>query len=406
VRTRIQDDRLWLVYAAMEYAKVTGDWAVFDETAPFIEQRAPGPDEHSVYDQPTQSALSSSLYDHCVRAIARTLGTGEHGLPLFGTGDWNDGMDEVGAGGRGESVWLGWFLVSLLPRMAALAESRGDTQKAAFYRGTTARLTPALDAAWDGGWYRRAYFDDGTPLGSHVNSECRIDAIAQAWSVISGAGTPERSAAAMQALDEQLVDRDAQLILLLTPPFDHAKPNPGYIRGYVPGVRENGGQYTHAALWAILAHAMLGHGDRAYELLRFVNPIHRAADLEGVSRYRVEPYVIAADIYSAAGHVGRGGWTWYTGAAGWMYRIMVEHILGVKREGASLRIQPCVPRDWREFDLILRMSGTEYQIHVANPQGVSRGVKSIELDGRLVPDEIVAIAPHSGPHIIFVVLGE
>jgi len=324
----------------------------------------------------------------------------------MGTGDWNDGMDEVGAHGRGESVWLGWFLVSLLPRMAALAASRGDTHNAEFYGATKARLTLALNGAWDGKWYRRAYFDDGTPLGSHLNSECRIDAIAQAWSVISGAGTPERAAAAMQALDEQLVDQQAELILLLTPPFDRAEPNPGYIRGYVPGVRENGGQYTHAALWAVLAHAMLGHGDRAYELLRFINPIRRAADLESLSRYRVEPYVIAADIYSAPGHVGRGGWTWYTGAAGWMYRIMVQNILGVRREGATLRIKPCIPRDWKNFDMVLRFSGAVYQVRVENPQGVNGGVKSIELDGHQLSDGVVPIAERSGTHQVRVVLGE
>ena len=330
---------------------------------------------------------------------------GEHGLPLMGTGDWNDGMDEVGAHGQGESVWLGWFLVSLLPRFATLAASRGDTQNAEFYEATAARLSPALDAAWDGNWYRRAYFDDGTPLGSHLNTECRIDAIAQAWSVISGAGKPERAEAAMRALDEQLVDRDAQLILLLTPPFDRAEPNPGYIRGYVPGVRENGGQYTHAALWAVLAHALLGHGDRAYELLGFINPIHRAVNPDAVARYRVEPYVIAADIYSAAGHVGRGGWTWYTGAAGWMYRIMVEHILGVKREGMTLRVAPCVPREWREFDVVLRVTGAEYRVHVENMHGVNRGVQSIELDGQLMRDGVVQMIEDSGAHNVRVVLG-
>jgi cellobiose phosphorylase len=270
---------------------------------------------------------------------------------------------------------------------------------------TASRLAHALDQAWDGEWYRRAYFDDGTPLGSQVNEECKIDAIAQAWSVISGQGKPERAAAAMRALDQHLVDQDAQLILLLTPPFDRAEPSPGYIRGYVPGVRENGGQYTHAALWAILAHAMLGNGDRAYELLRFVNPIHRAFDAAGVRKYRVEPYVIAADIYSARNHVGRGGWTWYTGAAGWFYRIAVEHILGIRREGALLHVDPCVPRDWRDFEVTLRLPGATYRVRVENPDGVNRGVKSVSLDGQPLNDRAVPLISHSGDHVVRAILG-
>jgi cyclic beta-1,2-glucan synthetase len=405
VRTHIQDDRLWLLYAALEYARMTGDLSIFDENVSFIEQRPLPPGEHSAYERPARSALSASLYEHCVRAVEATLATGERGLPLMGTGDWNDGMDEVGAEGRGESVWLGWFLGALLPRLAALAAGRGDKQKAELYTSAAARLGHALDAAWDGDWYRRAYFDDGTPLGSSQNSECKIDAIAQAWSVISGMGRPDRAAAAMHAVDSQLVDRKARLILLLSPPFDRAEPNPGYIRGYVPGVRENGGQYTHAALWAVLAQAMLGDGDRAYEMLRFINPVERASSLERVATYRVEPYVVAADIYSAAGHVGRGGWTWYTGAAGWMYRVMIEHILGVKREGGTLRIDPCVPREWQEFNVVLRLPGAEYHVRVENPRGVSRGVTSTELDTETRPDGLVPLVSGSGRHLVRVVLG-
>ena len=299
VRTRIQDDRLWLVYAALEYSRVTGDWTIFDDTAPLISQRAPGPEEASVYETPVRLDDEISIYEHCTRAIARTMPTGAHGLPLMGTGDWNDGMDEVGEQGRGESVWLGWFLASLLGPFAAYADSRGDAQLARTYRAHAARLKDAAEAAWDGAWYRRAYFDDGTPLGSAQNVECRIDSIAQSWSVISGLGDPARSQQAMASVESELIDRERRLILLLTPPFDKAEPNPGYIKGYVPGVRENGGQYTHAALWVVLAQAMLRRGDAAHELLSFINPIHRSSDRDSVKRYRAEPYVVAADIYSA-----------------------------------------------------------------------------------------------------------
>ena len=405
VRTRIQDDRLWLVYASLEYARVTGDWEVFDESAPFLNQRAPGPDEPSVYERPTRAPLTTPLYDHCTRAIERTLETGSHGLPLMGTGDWNDGMDEVGARGRGESVWLGWFLAALLLPFAALAERRGDAQRAASYRSHAARLAEALERSWDGGWYRRAYFDDGTPLGSHENSECMIDSVAQSWSVISGVGEPGHALQAMQAVGQHLVDRSAQLILLLTPPFDRAEPNPGYIRGYLPGVRENGGQYTHAALWVVLAHALLGQGDPAHELLSFINPINRAADPSRVERYRVEPYVVAGDTYSAKEHVGRGGWTWYTGAAGWMYRVTLEHVLGIRRQGQWLTIDPCVPCGWRRFQVTLRLQDAEYRITVENPKGVNRGVQSVNLEGRVIEDRRVPLQPGSGAHAVLVVLG-
>jgi cyclic beta-1,2-glucan synthetase len=405
VRTRIQDDRLWLVYAALEYARVTGDWTIFDLTAPLIDQRAPGPDEHSVYERPVRLPMEISIYDHCVRAIARTLGVGVHGLPFIGTGDWNDGMDEVGADGRGESVWLGWFLGSLLTPFASLAERRGDLQQAALYRAHVSRLQDALENAWDGEWYRRAYFDDGTPLGSSANTECRIDAIAQSWSVISGLGSPERAARAMQSVEELLVDRANGLILLLTPPFDKAEPNPGYIRGYVPGVRENGGQYTHAALWVVLAYALLGRGDRAHELLTFVSPIHRAADRDRVKRYRVEPYAVVADVYSAEGHEGRGGWSWYTGAAAWMYRITLEHILGFKREGEWLTIDPCVPSSWPAFRITLKIAGAEYHIEVVNRDGVSRGVQSLDLDGSAVERGRLRLVPNSGRHDVRITLG-
>jgi cyclic beta-1,2-glucan synthetase len=405
VRTRMQDDRLWLVYACLEYVRTTGDVTIWDEKVRLIEQRAPGPGEHSTYERPIMLPTAIPVYDHCARAISRTLATGPHRLPLIGTGDWNDGMDEVGAHGQGESVWLGWFLASLLPPFAELAEQRGDSQQAALYKSHSAGLIQAIEEAWDGDWYRRAYFDDGTPLGSKQNVECTIDSISQSWSVISGLGDPGRAKHAMQSVDDRLIDRAAGLILLLTPPFDKAEPNPGYIRGYVPGVRENGGQYTHAALWVVLAHALLGRGDWAHELLSFINPIYRTADADRVRRYRVEPFAVAADVYSAPTHVGRGGWTWYTGASGWMYRVTLENILGVKREGAWLRIEPCVPRAWPGFTVIMRLPGAEYRIEVENPEGVNRGVRSLELDGQLLHDGRVRFEGDSGPHVVRVVLG-
>ena len=405
VRTRIQDDRLWLIYASLEYGRKTDDWALFDELVPFLNQRAPGGDEHSVYERPTRVELKTSLYDHCTRAIDRTMETGAHGLPLMGTGDWNDGMDEVGAHGQGESVWLGWFLAWLLVPFADLAERRGDNQRALSYRAHASRLQEALEGAWDGEWYRRAYFDDGTPLGSKSNEECKIDSIAQAWSVISGLGAPEHAAQAMQSVDQHLVNRAARLILLLAPPFDHAEPNPGYIRAYVPGVRENGGQYTHAALWVVLAQAMLNQGDSAYELLSFINPINQSIDPQRVERYRLEPYVVAADIYSAKEHEGRGGWSWYTGAAGWMYRLTLERILGIRREGSWLTIDPCVPKAWKRFQVTLRFNGAEYRIVVENPRGVNRGVQSVQLEGRPIDDHRVPLVPGSGAHAVLVVMG-
>ena len=405
VRTRIEDDRLWLVYAALEYARVTDDWNIFDEKAPLIQQRAPSPDEHSVYEIPVQMPAEISIYEHCARAIARTMHTGAHGLPLIGTGDWNDGMDEVGAHGQGESVWLGWFLASLLAPFAALSEQRGDVQQASSYRAHTARLKDALEQAWDGEWYRRAYFDDGTPLGSAQNVECRIDAIAQSWAVISGVGDPARAQQAMASVDRWLINRDARLILLLTPPFDTAKPNPGYIRGYVPGVRENGGQYTHAALWVVMAQALLGRGDAAHELLSFINPIHRSSDAPQVERYRVEPFAVAADIYSAPAHLGRGGWTWYTGAAGWMYRVTIEHVLGLKRDGNVLSVEPCVPARWPRYRVTYRIAGAEYVIDVENPEGTGCGVRSLALDGNAVDGGKILLVRNSGRHRVHVVLG-
>jgi cyclic beta-1,2-glucan synthetase len=338
VRTRFSDDRLWLVYATLEYIAATGDHDVLDEPAPFLEGRRLEPGEHDAYERPSISVERASLYEHCARAVSISLATGSHGLPHIGTGDWNDGMNLVGAEGRGESVWLAWFQLSILPPFTALAEQRRDP-RAAEWRAHVERLRTSAEGAWDGAWYRRAYFDDGTPLGSAENEECRIDAIAQSWAVLSAAANPARARQAMESLDEHLVRREDGLVLLLTPPFDRMVPSPGYIRGYVPGVRENGGQYTHAALWSVLAFARLGDGTRAMELFAMLNPVNKTRGIEDVARYRAEPYVVAADVYSAAGHTGRGGWTWYTGAAGWMYRVGIEGLLGLSLRGGALHVE-------------------------------------------------------------------
>jgi cyclic beta-1,2-glucan synthetase len=403
VRTRFSDDRLWLVYATLQYLAATGDVGILDEPVAFLEGRILNPGEHEAYERPVVSPERASLYDHCVRAVALSLDTGAHGLPLMGTGDWNDGMNLVGSEGRGESVWLGWFLVSLLRPFADVAAARGEDDRASQYRTLADRLLHSLDEAWDGDWYRRAYFDDGTPLGSRENTECRIDAIAQSWAVIAG-GDPERARRAMESVDTHLVRRDERIVLLLTPPFDRMKPSPGYIEGYVPGVRENGGQYTHAALWTVLAFAQLGDGDRAMELFSMLNPVTHARTPDGVLKYRAEPYVVAADVYSRPPHTGRGGWSWYTGSAGWMYRVAVESILGLTVRHRVLHIDPCIPRQWPRYEAVLTMSRGDVRIVVENPGGVNRGVKTVEVDG-VVSDGSIPFRDVVGSHTVRVVLG-
>jgi cyclic beta-1,2-glucan synthetase len=405
VRTRFSDDRLWLVYATLEYVAATGDAAVWDERVPFLEGRILNPDEHEAYERPTASSETASLYEHCVRAIAISLPTGAHGLPLMGIGDWNDGMSLVGAGGRGESIWLGWFLVSLLEPFARVADDRGEADRAGVYRRHAAALTAALDAAWDGEWYRRAYFDDGTPLGSHVNGECRIDAIAQSWATISGAGQPERAREALDSLQRHLVREEHRLVLLLTPPFDKMRPSPGYIQGYVPGVRENGGQYTHAALWSIMALALQGDGDRAEELFRLVNPVNHASSSDGVRRYRVEPYVVAADVYSQPMYPGRGGWTWYTGSAAWMYRVGVQTILGLQMDRGALRVSPCIPRTWKQFEATIRYGRSSWRVVVDNPDAVNHGVRRTAVDGTEQAEPLIALADDGRSHDVHVIMG-
>jgi cyclic beta-1,2-glucan synthetase len=367
VRTHISDDLLWLPLALCRYVEATGDLGVLDERAPFLEGRPLNAGEESSYDLPVRSAETVGVYEHAVRTLRR-MRLGAHGLPLMGGGDWNDGMNLVGHGGQGESVWLGFFACEVLRRFAALARAHGDAAFAAHCHGEAARLAVQLEAhGWDGAWYRRAWFDDGTPLGSAQNAECRIDSIAQSWAVLSGVAAPQRAGLAMQAVAQHLVRRDAGLVQLLDPPFDGAGPSPGYIAGYVPGVRENGGQYTHAAVWAAMAFGELHDHERAYDLLAMINPVHHTRTPAGVARYMVEPYVMAADVYSVAPHTGRGGWTWYTGSAGWMYRLIVESVLGLRRvatpQGMQLQLAPCPPAAWPGFTVAYRHGGATYSVH-------------------------------------------
>lgn len=387
IRTRVSDDMLWLPYAAAQYVAVTGDASVLDEQVPFLEGMLLAADEHDAFFQPMPSDEKATLFEHCARGLDRSLSVGRHGLPLIGGGDWNDGMNLVGAGGQGESIWLGWFLCAAIANFVTFAEQRGQHERVALWRKHEASLRKALERdGWDGDWYRRGYFDDGTPFGSASSSECRIDSIAQSWGVISGAAEPARALRAMKAVDENLVLRDKGLALLFTPPFDKTPLNPGYIKGYPPGIRENGGQYTHAAIWSVQAFAKLGDGDKAAELLSLLNPINHARTWAEAQRYKVEPYVVCADVYSVAPHVGRGGWTWYTGSSGWMYRAGLESILGFSVEGNILRLDPCVPRAWRNFEIEFRHRTARYEITVDNQAGVCRGIARLELDGQALPD--------------------
>ncbi|HUZ17359.1 MAG TPA: glycosyl hydrolase family 65 protein, partial [Spirochaetia bacterium] len=395
-RTHCSDDYLWLPLATSRYVSTTGDTGVLDEIVSFIDGRQVNPNEDSYYDLPARSEQAGSLYEHCTRAILRSMSRGAHGLPLMGSGDWNDGMNLVGEQGKGESVWLAFFLYEVLTKFAELSRAHNDLPFAERCTEEAAKLHDRIEEhAWDGAWYRRAFFDDGTPLGSASNPECQIDSIAQSWSVLSGIGGGERSRTAMNSLDSRLVRRDLSLIKLLDPPFGGSKMNPGYIKGYVPGVRENGGQYTHAAVWAAMAFARLGDAKRAWELLAMINPVNHSSSPPKVHTYAVEPYVMAADVYSVPPHAGHGGWTWYTGSAGWMYRLIVESLLGISLEGGQLRVAPLLPEHWQGFTVHYRYRDTLYHIVILRTSGENGetrvsvdGVEQSEVAIRLVDDRM------------------
>jgi cellobiose phosphorylase len=396
---------LWLPYAACRYIAALGDTGVLDEKVHFIDGRLVNPDEESYYDLPGRTEEAATFYEHCVRAIKNGLRFGEHGLPLMGAGDWNDGMNLVGEHGRGESVWLAFFLYDVLVRFGEIAKRRQDAAFAEQCATEATKLRQNIERnGWDGEWYRRAYFDNGEPIGSVSSPECQIDSLPQSWAVLSGAGDSTRARQGLDALNARLVKRDIGVIQLFDPPFDTSHLNPGYIKGYVPGVRENGGQYTHAAVWSVMAFAAIGDAERAWELFNLINPVRHGDSEVAVAQYRVEPYVLAADVYTNPQHAGRGGWTWYTGSAGWMYRLITESLLGLHLEIDRLRVEPLFPEAWTSFDVHYRYRETFHHIHVRK-QGAGRHVTRIVIDGVEQPDKVIMLRDDRGEHQVEVDIG-
>lgn len=407
IRTKFSDDLLWMPYVTADYIQATGDTSILHEQTAYISEECLKENEDERYNKPCLSEEKTSLYVHCIRAIEHSLKFGQHGLPLMGSGDWNDGMNTVGNKGKGESVWLGWFLYSILESFAPICRMMNEAYRAERYINIATEIKKSIEEnAWDGSWYRRAYFDNGIPLGSAENTECKIDSIAQSWAVISGAGNKERINAAFESLEHYLINREMGIIMLLTPPFDEDNLKPGYIKSYIPGVRENGGQYTHAAAWVVMAYALMGCGDKAWELYNMLVPINHTSTAMEVSRYKVEPYVMAADVYAVQPHAGRGGWSWYTGASGWMYRVALQHILGFNKLGDKIVVNPSIPKSWKEYQIEYLFKDTKYNIIIKNPEQVNSGIKSMFVDGTLYEQSNEIILVNDGKqHIIEIMMG-
>ncbi|MEP7145316.1 MAG: cyclic beta 1-2 glucan synthetase, partial [Ferruginibacter sp.] len=403
VRTTCSDDYLWLPFVTARYIISTGDNSILDERVHFIEGRLLNAGEESFYDLPIESGEIASLYEHCKIAIEHALRFGVHGLPFIGSGDWNDGLDRVGEQGKGESVWLAFFLYDVLKKFTVVSRLKKDEAFLIKCDEQAKLLQRNIEKnAWDGEWYRRAYFDDGTPLGSSQNVECKIDSIAQSWSVLSKAGDRKRTAIAMESADKYLVNKENKIIQLFEPPFNKSDMNPGYIKGYVPGVRENGGQYTHAAVWLTMAFAAMGNKQKTWELLQMINPVNHGNDPASVAEYKVEPYVIAADVYGETLNKGRGGWTWYTGSAGWMFQLIVDSFIGLKREGATLHFIPCIPPEWQSVNIQYRYESSLYKITYLQSSEENGQAIKVLLDGKLQPGDSISLADDGLEHEVMV----